>query len=214
MFTPATTVDHIDGNSRNNHRENLRSLCESCHNSRTAREQSFGRRQHLVRPTGLPRSAVPLTIVCGPPGSGKTTFVEDRAHPGDVVIDLDEICARLSGRPWYRSGPEWIDPALKERNRMLRGLAKARSTVQGAWFIVGAPTAEEREAWAVMLGAQAVIVLETPPVLCTARIRADERRGDIGRHFDAAVAGWWRAYTRRDGDAVFRPTDNRKAGDR
>ena len=41
----AAEVDHIDGNSRNNARENLRALCKSCHSSRTARDQAFGRKK-------------------------------------------------------------------------------------------------------------------------------------------------------------------------
>lgn len=40
----ASVVDHVDGNSRNNARTNLRPLCKPCHDARTARDQGFGRR--------------------------------------------------------------------------------------------------------------------------------------------------------------------------
>lgn len=39
----AEEVDHIDGNSRNNDRANLRPLCRGCHSARTARDQGFAR---------------------------------------------------------------------------------------------------------------------------------------------------------------------------
>ena len=39
----AEEVDHIDGNSRNNARDNLRPLCRGCHSARTARDQGFAR---------------------------------------------------------------------------------------------------------------------------------------------------------------------------
>lgn len=39
----ATEVDHIDGDARNNDRDNLRPLCKPCHSERTARDQGFNR---------------------------------------------------------------------------------------------------------------------------------------------------------------------------
>lgn len=42
--TAATEVDHIDGDSANNDRANLRPLCKPCHSARTARDQAFGRK--------------------------------------------------------------------------------------------------------------------------------------------------------------------------
>ncbi len=43
---PATDLDHIDGNARNNDLRNLRPLCHSHHSARTAREQSFNKRRN------------------------------------------------------------------------------------------------------------------------------------------------------------------------
>lgn len=40
----ATEVDHVDGNSSNNDRANLRPLCKPCHSRRTLRDQGWGRR--------------------------------------------------------------------------------------------------------------------------------------------------------------------------
>lgn len=40
----AEVVDHIDGNTANNDWDNLRPLCKSCHDRRTARDQAFGRK--------------------------------------------------------------------------------------------------------------------------------------------------------------------------
>ena len=44
MIVAATDVEHIDGNTGNNHPDNLNSLCHSCHSKKTARQDgSFGR---------------------------------------------------------------------------------------------------------------------------------------------------------------------------
>lgn len=36
-----------------------------------------------------------LTVVTGPPCSGKTTYVAEHAQPGDVTIDLDTLAQAL-----------------------------------------------------------------------------------------------------------------------
>lgn len=37
-----------------------------------------------------------LTVVIGPPAAGKSTWVLERAKPGDIVIDFDRLAVALS----------------------------------------------------------------------------------------------------------------------
>jgi len=39
---------------------------------------------------------MPLTVITGPPGSGKTTYAHAHAAPGDIIIDFDALAAALS----------------------------------------------------------------------------------------------------------------------
>lgn len=42
-----------------------------------------------------------MFIVCGPPGSGKTTYVEAHRKPGDFVFDLDRLADVMFQMPSY-----------------------------------------------------------------------------------------------------------------
>lgn len=153
----------------------------------------------------LAPSRLPLTIVCGPPAAGKTTYVRARAAPGDVVVDLDEICLRLFGGPMYswnhRMDRSYLGPALEERDRMLGDLACDQRERVAAWFVVGAPEHEERERWRALAPERMAMIL-TPPAECKRRVRADERRADLWEHFDAAIDDWWRRWRRNPREAL------------
>jgi len=140
-------------------------------------------------PSDLQPSAIPLTIVCGPPGSGKSTYINERIGPNDILIDFDAIQQKLSGRPIHQTTREYLVPTLDERNRMLRALAHD-TTHTRAWFIVSAPDPRERATWGKRLGGE-VVTMDTPLDECVRRIKADaSRRGHVDRMVKAA-AEWW-----------------------
>src|SRR4029077_2500590 len=115
-----------------------------------------------THPAWLKRSRIPLTIVCGPPCSGKTTYVRGCAADGDTVIDLDLIRRRLHPgfRAWGSNSEDYklLRRALRIRNLMLGRLSALTSG--RAYFIVAAPTETEREWWKKQLGG--VVVLLNP----------------------------------------------------
>ena len=111
-----------------------------------------------THPQKLFRSNVPLTIVCGPPCAGKTTYAQDRKTNGDWLIDLDLINAQLNPnfRPWSATEVDALERAIKIRNQMLQILA-IRKTGK-AFFIVSAPTSHERDWWKLKLGGEIVLL--------------------------------------------------------
>lgn len=204
--TEATVVDHIisfaDRPELRLAWDNLRSLCKDCHDRRTARDQAFGGRAARW-PDWLRPSAVPLTIVCGPPASGKTTLVRERAGPEDLVLDLDAIAASLSGKGLHSWSRQWLDPAMRERNELLGRLSRQSCAWPAAWLIVSEPKAERRQWWRDTMAPTSIIVMETDPIVCRARIRADAERAERADTWNAAVLGWWSRYDRRPGDEVI-----------
>lgn len=205
LITEATVVDHIISFAERPDLRlewsNLRSLCKECHDRRTARDQAFGGRGARW-PDWLRPSAVPLTIVCGPPASGKSTLVWDRAKPGDLILDLDDIAADLSGQRSHSWSSEWLAPALRERNELLGRLSRSSCPWPAAWLIVSEPKAERRQWWWSTMKPEQIIVMETSIDRCMARIRADAERAERRAVWDAAVTKWWSRYERRAGDVV------------
>ncbi len=136
---------------------NIQCLCEDCHSIKTVSEASnLAAANH---PEWLGLSAIPLTIVSGPPASGKTTYVRERAKPDDVVIDLDSILLGISLSYQCWSGGldrSLLNQAIRQRNTMLGKLKRKRGCE--AWFIVSAPTMREREWWANKLGGKTVLL--------------------------------------------------------
>jgi hypothetical protein len=202
------TADHVvelqDGGSALDP-ENGQALCDEhhglkTHRARQARAIAAGSQQGALRPEWLLPAVVPLTLVCGPPASGKTSYVAERAGQRDLVLDLDKIASVLAGSSMHGWGPEWLGPALRRRNELLGDLARKPPKWPAAWLILTEPKSADRDWWARKLRPKAIVVLETSDAECWRRIAADPERTAVRGDQSAAVAKWWAEYQRRDGE--------------
>lgn len=182
---PTEEIDHIVALAKGglDIDSNVQGLCCEHHAAKSAAEDAShaGAMNH---PTWLQRSRVPLAIICGPPGSGKSGYTQERAGPHDIVIDLDRIIARLTGQDGHQRGKAHLDPAIRARNQMLGALA--RSDAPRAFFVVSAPYPAERQWWSDILGGS-VVLMDPGERTCMARI---QERGTPWQA--AAVARWYR----------------------
>ena len=185
---PADMVHHKDHNQFNNHMDNLESLCRDCHN-----QEHKG--AILKRPAMIPDlqpSGIPINIICGPPGSGKTAYCQQNMVPGDTLIDIDIIKAKLSGLPIYHAGDEWLNKSIAERNAKLIKLQYYKH--KSAWLVASYPSYQDRKRMAEMLKAK-VTVLEVGPDECKKRIMNDKRRPQWAKIESCkAVDRWWKNY--------------------
>ena len=140
-------------------------------------------------PHHLQPSAIPVTLVCGAPASGKSTLVASRKQPSDIEISLDQCKLRVGGRPWDTDRRIWR-LAMAVRDSMLRTLS-SRSKGR-AWVIIGGPTKRERDAWRRALGAlcSEVVVLDTAAEICIERLRSDPARAHAMQELINGVQRW------------------------
>lgn len=193
--TAATDVDHIlakrDGGGDD--WENLQALCHSCHSRKTARE--IRRAERRGRP-------VKTFLVCGPPGSGKTTYVNERKRWGDLVIDVDTLFVALTGGlDWYEKPVVLLPFVLEARDAVIDRLAQGDDDLGRAWVITSEADAVKRQALARRLGAT-VVVLAVSASECLRRISSDSRRADKSDLWRPIVERWWNDYQPADGETV------------
>lgn len=133
-----------------------------------------------------------VVLVCGPPGSGKTTYVRERAQRGDLILDLDELMSALSGQPWYEAPREILPFALAARDAVLERLNHPHG-IRRVWVISSVASKADRESLRQRLNAE-LVLLEVPPEECLRRIARDERRAHQLTQWEPIVYRWWREY--------------------
>lgn len=201
----ATDVDHIvpKAHGGDDSMENLQPLCRDCHQRKSAYVDGFmpgGIGTESFQPAARlsarrwARSSIPVTIVAGPPGSGKTTYVKEHSHWGDLIVDVDALYAALSGLEWYEKPISLLPFALAARDALIARLAGAKN-VRHAWVITSEGLKDRLYRLTDALGAE-LIVLDVLPLECMARIAADDRRKDRADLWQPIVSRWWEEWER------------------
>lgn len=124
------------------------------------------------------------TIVCGPPCAGKSTYVEQNAEPGDLIVDADDIAYQLgSGRTHGHTKPYW-QAAEVEVERLLSEIEAGLH--ERSWVIRAAPYHEQRQKLLDRIpDATVVMLIEPRDVLIE---RAMERRNP---ERTVGLIDWW-----------------------
>lgn len=165
-------------------RTNVEVLCYRCH----------GRHERRMSENTPPR----VTLVCGPPGSGKTTYVREHAGESDLVVDMDRIGRALSFTDGHGAPSDVLGVTLDVRDFLIRRLIQP-ARARRAWVILTAGSSEKREQVASRLEAETVVIA-TDAEECKRRLRRNGRENLP--ELERAVDDWWREYRARRGETV------------
>lgn len=124
-------------------------------------------------------------VVTGPPCVGKSTWVRERAHQGDIVVDLDRIALAITSEDTpHHEYPAHIRRAAIQLRKQAVVMALMYGKVGDAYIIHAKPSARALEQYRK---ARAVMVdLEAPFDVLMARAKAERPR-----HIWSTLANWW-----------------------
>ncbi len=85
-----------------------------------------------------------ITVITGPPCSGKTTYARQHARPGDIIIDFDDIAQALGSPVRHGHADELARVAIAARSAAIKTAIDAGRRGVRAWIVDMAPTSARR----------------------------------------------------------------------
>lgn len=131
----ATQVDHIVPVSEGGawwDEANLRASCAKC-NRRRVNHHSEDRWK---------RAATRIMLVIGPPGGGKTSYVQEHKDPDDLVVDYDAIAEAFGSDDTHDHEAGLHRSVMIARNAVLDALRRGETEARRAWIVSANPKAE------------------------------------------------------------------------
>ena len=180
----ATTVDHIIPVLQGGawwDPANLRAACAKCNDHRIDRTRAEAWRNANTH----------ITLIVGPPAAGKTTWVQQHARPGDLIVDYDAIATSLGANPHQRG--DALHPAINAaRNAILRALRTGTSGAERAYILSANPDAESKFPY------HELVVIDPGLDTALANARAAHRPSD----YLAAIHDWYRKRSSTSADTT------------
>lgn len=125
-----------------------------------------------------------IIVVCGPPGSGKTTLVNEKRIKRDLVWDLDQVLQAITGCQVHEKPEGAVQYALAMRDAFIKTALTTKTAIHCIWVI----TSRRGKLLAQLkaYGAR-VIMMETPKEVCLARVadRDDSCKNAIEEWFSS-----------------------------
>ncbi len=111
-----------------------------------------------------------VTVVCGFPGAGKTTYVKERMDKGDIMLDLDMLYHALTNRAEHERKDNNIANYI---NDLIKATIYKRDEYEfnNVWLIRCMPDDAEME----LLKGSKFIWLNTIATECRRRLNKDNR---------------------------------------
>ncbi len=119
-----------------------------------------------------------ITMLNGPPGAGKSTYIANHSSPGDKLVDIDVISREL---------PLGRRLAVKKAHLRMAALSPSPHT---CWFCTAAPTRAQRTYWRNYVPINQTLLFILPLPLCVER--AFQREGSY--HLSPSIERWFRLY--------------------
>lgn len=85
-----------------------------------------------------------IHVIVGPPAAGKTTYVDDNAADGDIIVDYDRIAFALNSRTEHGAAPPIKDVTITARAAVIDAIL---ANDWPAWIIHGNPSDEQVETY-------------------------------------------------------------------
>jgi hypothetical protein len=127
-----------------------------------------------------------LTVVIGPPAGGKSTWVQEKAKPGDIVIDFDRLAVALTGPGGdpHDHAPAVAGVARAARNAAIEVAIKHAAQVDV--YLIHSSPGQQRMAEYRAMGANVVTI---DPGRDVVRQRA---KGERPQRMFAVIDEWYR----------------------
>ena len=127
-----------------------------------------------------------ITVITGPPCSGKTTWARQHAKPGDLIIDFDVIAQALGSPVTHGHDDAYRKAALDARDAAITAAVSRSPENTRAWIIDSRPAAGKR-AWYKAHGAR-FVALSAEPAELHRRADADHRPPSWHQRIDQFLA--------------------------